>query len=408
VDVIASHNVALKVVDRLKITEDPELIAKFQDATNGEVPASAMRDWAADRLLKYLSVRPSRDSNVIYLQFTSKNAEAAAATANAFGEAYVRTSLDLNVDPARRQAGWFDQQLSDLRKSLETAQQKMSAYEVEHSVIGKDDSRLDVETARLSEISNHLVAAQAAMYDAESRQRQLQDAMVRDGPDAAVDVLKNPLLQNLKTDLARSEARLATAAQRFDRNHPQYLSAVAERDSLRAKVNAEVENANALVAKEARISRQSVTDLQRNLDDQRKRILGLQHNQDDYTVLKRDAENAKAAYDSALGRGSQMHLESRLDHTNIAILNYAFPPIRAAWPNLILDCALAVIVGLLLGTGLSLARESFDRRVRTPDDLMQGANIAVLAELPRLRGRKRNQFIRREPVLRKEPQVEAV
>jgi chain length determinant protein EpsF len=407
VDVIGSHNVALKVIDRLKLASDPEFIEKFHSANGDDAPMSALRDWGAEDLLKSLNVRPSRDSNVIYLQFTSKNAEKAAATANAFGEAYLQTSLELNVDPARRQAGWFDAQLSGLRVALESARSKVSAYEVEHGVIGTDDNnRLDAESARLTEISNHLVAAQATMYEAESRQRQLQEALAKDGADAAVDVLNNPLLQDLKGELARSEARLANAAQRYDRNHPQYLSALAERDSLRAKVASEVEKANASVVKEARIARQSTTDLQRSLEEQRRRILNLRHDQDEYSVLKRDAENAQTAYDTALGRGSQTHLESHLDHTNIALLNRAFPPIREAWPRLFLDCALAVILGLLFGAGVSLASERFDRRIRSREDLSQEANIAVLSELPRERECGGSRYTRWIPLLGKAPQIE--
>ncbi|MGD0502995.1 MAG: chain length determinant protein EpsF [Steroidobacteraceae bacterium] len=407
VDVIGSHNVALKVIDRLQLDSDPEFIEKFYDANGADAPLSGLRDWGAEELLKFLNVRPSKDSNVIYLQFTSKNAQKSAATANAFGEAYLQTSLELNIDPARRQAGWFDDQLNGLRGALEQARRKVSAYEVEHGVIGTDDNnKLDTESARLTEISNHLVAAQATMYEAESRQRQLKEALAKDGPDAAVDVLNNPLLQDLKTELARAEARLANAAQRYDRNHPQYLSALAERDSLRSKVASEVEKANSSVAKEARIAHQSTADLERALDEQRRRILGLQHNQDDYSVLKRDAENAQTAYDTALGRGSQTHLESHLDHTNIALLNHAFPPIRQAWPRLFLDCALGVILGLLLGAGVSLASERLDRRIRSQEDLVQGANIAVLSELPRDREPTRSRVWRWIPLLGKTPQVE--
>jgi len=397
VDVIGSHNVALKVVDRLKLARDAAFQENYREVNGEDAPASGFRDWAADKLLKSLAVRPSRDSNVIFLQFTAKDPERAAAAANAFGEAYLETSLELNVDPARRQAGWFDQQLNELRTSLESAQQKVSAYELAHGLIGADDTnsnRLDVETARLTEITNHLVAAQADMYQAESRERQLKEAVARNGPDAAVDVLDNPLLQNLKTELARSEARFATVAQRFDHNHPDYLSAKAERDSLRAKVDAEITNANAAVAKDARVARQSAEDLQRALDAQRKRILDLQHDQDEYAVLKRAADGARNAYDSALGRGSQTQLESKLDHTNIALLNRAFPPLRASWPRLFLDCALAVIVGLLLGAGASLVSERFDRRIRTREDLAQGANIIVLSELPRERDPARRRLAR--------------
>ena len=217
-DVIASHNVALKVMDRMKLANEPEFIRKFQNAADG---AGNIRDWGADELLKFLTVRPSHDSNVIYMQFKSNDPRTAADIANAFADSYLQTSLELKVNPARRQAGWFDQQVNDLRAALENAQHKLSAYQGDHGVIGTDDTRLDVETARLTEISNHLVTAQAAMYDAETRQRQMNDALAKDRADASVNVLINPLLQNLKAELARSEAKFADVAQRYDRNHPQ-------------------------------------------------------------------------------------------------------------------------------------------------------------------------------------------
>jgi chain length determinant protein EpsF len=407
VDVIASHNVALKVVDRMKLANDPEFIGKFQEATRGAGGPGAIRDWGADELLKHLTVRPSRDSNVIYVQFTSKDPQAAADITNAFADSYLQTSLELKVNPARRQAGWFDQQVNDLRAALENAQQKLSAYQGDHGVIGTDDTRLDVETARLTEISNHLVTAQAAMYDADTRQRQMTDALAKDRADASVNVLINPLLQNLKAELARSEAKFAEVAQRYDRNHPQYMSARAELESLRSKVATEVENATGTVTREAQVARQNTADLQHAMERQRNRILALQHTQDEFSVLKRDAENARAAYDSALQRGSQTRLESRLDQTNIAILNYAFAPINPAWPRLFLNVALAMVLGSMLGVGVSLIRERLDRRIRSRDDLLEGADIAVLAELPRaLASVRRQRLPRWAQFLDKEPRVE--
>jgi len=406
VDVIASHNVALKVVDRMKLASDAEFVEKFQNATQGAGGPGAIRDWGADELLKHLTVRPSRDSNVIYVQFTSKDPQTAADITNAFADSYLQTSLELKVNPARRQAGWFDQQVNDLRVALENAQRKLSAYQGDHGVIGTDDTRLDVETARLTEISNHLVAAQAAMYDAETRQRQMNDALAKDRADASVNVLINPLLQNLKAELARSEAKFADVAQRYDRNHPQYMSARAEVESLRSRVAAEVANATGTIAREARVARQNTADLQRAMEQQRKRILDLQHNQDEFSVLKRDVESARAAYDSALQRGSQTRLESRLDQTNIAILNYAFVPIDPASPRLFLNIVLAVILGSMLGAGVSLTRELLDRRIRSRDDLLEGA-ITVLAELPRARASMRLQRLPRWiRFLDKEPRVE--
>jgi chain length determinant protein EpsF len=407
VDVIESHNVALKVVDRMKLAQDPSVIEAFNSKTSG---VGSIRDWEAEELLKSLTVKPSRDSNVIFVQFASRSPKMAADIANAFADNYITTSLELKVDPARRQAGWFDQQATDLRGALEAAQQKLSSYQTQHGVIGNDEgnnSRLDAETSRLTEISNHLVAAQAAMYDAETRQRQMNDALTQGRSSESVTVMQNPLLQNLKTELARSEAKFADVSQRFDHNHPQYMSAQAELQSLREKVATEVSNAVGSIAREAQIARQNMTDLQRAMDQQRKRILDLQHNQDEYTVLKRDVESARAAYDSGLQRGGETRLESRLNNTNTAVLNYAYPPMKASSPRLLLNLAMAIILGSMLAVSASLIKERFDPRVHSRADLLEGADLVVLAELPRARGSiRRHRLARKQRISYKEPRIE--
>jgi uncharacterized protein involved in exopolysaccharide biosynthesis len=227
------------------------------------------------------------------------------------------------------------------------------------------------------------------MYDAETRQRQMEEASAKGLSDESVTMLQNPLLQNLKAELARASAKFAETSQRYDRNHPQYISAQAELESLRSKVASEVNNAIGSVAREARIARQNMSDLQRAMEQQRKRILDLQHNQDEYTVLKRDEESARTAYDSAMQRGNQTRLESRLNNTNTAILNVAFPPMKPSSPRLLLNLALAIVLGVMLAVAASLAKERFDQRIHSRDDLLEGADIDVLAELPRARGSMR-------------------
>lgn len=200
-----------------------------------------------------------------------------------------------------------------------------------------------------------------------------------------MNLQQSPLLQNLKAELARTTAKFAQVSQRYDHNHPEYIRAQAELESMRSKVAAEVGNVNSAVEREARVARQNMADLQRAMDQQRKRILDLQHNQDEYAVLKREEESARTAYDSAMQRGNETQLESRLKNTNTAILNYAFPPMKPSSPRVLLNVALALILGSMLAVGASLIKERFDQRIHTEVDLLEGAGIAVLAELPRVR-----------------------
>src|SRR6185369_2632921 len=163
---------------------------------------------------------------------------------------------------------WFDQQIKDLRSALEKAQDKLSAYQKTHGVIGTDDARIDAENTRLDELSKQLVTAQSAMYETGAREQQMSQAAALDHADELSDVMKSPLLQNLKTELARAESNFADVSQRFDRNHPQYQSAAAQLESLKKKVATEISNTRATVGREAAIARRQANDLQRSVDAQ--------------------------------------------------------------------------------------------------------------------------------------------
>ncbi len=93
-------------------------------------------------------------------------------------------------------------------------------------------------------------------------------------------------------------------------------------------------------------------------------------------VLTRDVESARGAYDSSLQRHTQVRLESRLDQTDIAVLNAAIPPLVPTFPKIPLNIVLSVFIGLMLGVGMALLMEMMNRRVRSRDDLTYAAGGA--------------------------------
>jgi uncharacterized protein involved in exopolysaccharide biosynthesis len=62
-------------------------------------------------------------------------------------------------------------------------------------------------------------------------------------------------------------------------------------------------------------------------------------------------------------------VESRASQSNAALLAPAVAPRSAFRPNLMLNGALAVVVGLMLGVALVMLREMTDRRVRMCTEL---------------------------------------
>jgi uncharacterized protein involved in exopolysaccharide biosynthesis len=159
-DIIQSHRVALKVVRRLKLADNPFAKQEWRQATGGR---GNIEDWLADLLMRQAGRRPRRETA---LSSTSVNQSGSAVRGiNAdkhFAKLISRLIWSCAHEPARDQAGWFDEQLKTLRTNLEAAQAKLSAYQREHGFSATDE-RLDVENARLNELSAQLVAAQAAV-----------------------------------------------------------------------------------------------------------------------------------------------------------------------------------------------------------------------------------------------------
>jgi chain length determinant protein EpsF len=385
-DIITSHTVALKVVDQLDLTALPALREQFQAEAQG---AGSLRHWLADRLLEQLDVRPSRDSSVIAISYASTDPSIAAQMANAFAEAYAQASLELKVDPARRQAGWFGEQVAELRAGFEEAQLRLSEYQNEQTVVAITVDRIDLEGARLAELSSQLVGAQSALYAAETRQEQMQRAFNSNRLDALPDILGNPLLQSLKAELVRTEVRLADVSSRFGANHPQYLSVVAELDSLNEELAAELATAQGAIDQAAEIANQQVNTLQQAVEQQKANVLELNGQRDTMSVLTREVENARSAYDAAMQRRTHVQLESEVNQTDIAILDPAIAPLTPAFPLLGLNLLLASVLGMLLGACVALLAESTDRRLRLASDLEELSGIPVLAVLHRGNRRER-------------------
>ena len=169
VDIIRSRSVALKVVETLPPATKAVAIEAFLDSDQASLGPNVVRGMLATELLDNLVVRTSGESQVLTLAFTSPDPKLSAVIADAFAEAYINISLELQVEPARRNAQWFEGQLKDLRTRHEEKQRVLTAYQREKGLVSVDE-RLDVESRRLEELSSALVEAQTNKYDVESRQ----------------------------------------------------------------------------------------------------------------------------------------------------------------------------------------------------------------------------------------------
>ncbi|SJM91345.1 Chain length determinant protein EpsF [Crenothrix polyspora] len=386
VDIITSHNVALKVVDMLKLTENAQLTAKF-DAKKYK---GDLRDWIADNLVEDLEVLPSHESSVMQLNFAGVDARLTADISNAFARAYIDTNIELRAQPARQNADWFDEQMSFFRERLQQAQDKLSDYQQQHGIVVMNE-RLDLENERLAEISKQLVDSQSHTYELLSRKNQLtlskrkrqfeSNSEKGDSYESLEEVLNSTFVQGLKGDLARAEAKFAEVSKRVDTNHPQYKQAYAEMSSLKNKIDKEINTVLEGISNNATTAQQRDERLLYALTDQKDKVLQLKQQQNEIAVLNREVENAQKFYDNAMQRSVQTRMESEASQSNIAILNPALIPQQPAKPKILLNVLLSVFLGTLLGVCTAFVAELLDRRLRSAIDMTELLGVPVLGVL---------------------------
>lgn len=371
IDIINSDRVAYRAVRLLGLDKNAEAIEQWKDDGEGKGTIEA---FYSELLQKKLDIKPSRESNVINVNFTGIDPGFSAAVANAFAQAYIDTSIEMRVEPARQYGAWFQERQKGLRADLEKAQAKLSAYQQEKGIVVTDERMMDNETARLNELTGQLAAAQAQKADASSRQKSGTSEL-------SLEVLQNPLIQNLKSEIARSEAKLAELNTNLGKNHPQVQQMEAQIQGQRQQLRDEINRISGGAAVANKFGAVKQEELKAAIEEQKKRLLAIKAERDQLAVLVNDVETARRAYEAVGQRMTQSNLEGQSQQTNVLVLSPATEPTKHSKPKVFLNLLVAIFLGGMLGVGAALVAELGQRRIRSAEDLALALELPVLVEL---------------------------
>jgi polysaccharide biosynthesis transport protein len=372
VEIMRSEQVARGALRSLGLHEQQEWRDRWMQSTEGRGDFEA---WLAGELLRALEVRPSRDTNVLNLSYSSRDPEFSSAVVNAFVKSYIDTTVQMQAEPARQFNVFFAERAKPLREALEQARARLSAYEKEHGVVVTDER--DVESERLTELISQLVFLQGEAAEADHRGRQAANA-----PGNMRELRRDPEVVALMTELARMEGRLTELRHGFGEQHPGVIEAREAVAELRQRLNASMQRAAGSIGAASNVARARVAEVQAAIDRQRALVLQRKSRRDAAAALVRDVDNAQRAYDAVLNRASQTALESaNTTQTNVSVLKSASPP-PSPRSLLHINLIVAMLLGLLLGIARALVAESRDRRVRTVEDVTHRLRQPLLLALP--------------------------
>lgn len=371
-DVVRSARVVSGALQALGPAVEQQLRERWQAQTGGRGDYQA---WAVEEMQRTTEVRPARDSRVLQVSHSSRNPELAASFVNALVKAYVATTVDLRLEPARQYNVFFDERARQLRDRLHEAQRRASDFQRRNGITTFDE-KLDVEDAHLADLSAQVVALQAKAGEAQRRRSEAAES-----PDHMEEVLKDATVAELAKALAVQETRLNELLERMGDRHP----TVVESRAITASLAQRLELAKRRVANAfeggSKVLASQLAERSRALEQQRGKVLQRKALRDEARLLQQEVDVARRAFDAVIERLNKTALEKSAPQFTVSVLKTASVPLLANTASVVAKASVGAAVGLLLALLAIVFAERRDRRVRGADDVLSGVGQPVLAVL---------------------------
>lgn len=427
--VLASTPLVRRVIEKLKLDQDPEFNARlrktsgFSQAMQYLNPVNWVpEDWrgsTADQaglspealaeveqaritgtFLSRLVVRPQRRSFVIEIAFTSESREKAAKIINTLADLYVLDRLEAGFDETRRITSWLSERLEGLRRDVSVAEAAAEVFRAANGLRRTSERQGTVSDQQLTELNSRLVLGRADMAQKQARLEQVRAlTRGRGNVETAYDVLQSPLIQRLREQEVNLQREMSEALKTYGDRHPRLIALRADMAEMQTRIRQEVEKVAASVANELEVSATGVRALERSIGDLRKVSDSAGGAEIRLRELERDAEASRQLYESFLGRFKRDSEQDGIQRANARVLSPATVPTAPSYPRKPPILVGVFLLALALGTGLLFLLEKLDRAVRSSDEAEDLTGLPVFAAVP-LRRQKGDAILEDEVVLR--------
>lgn len=395
--IITSGKVLSRVVDQMKLADDPEfngrdsLIANIKAALGfggDDSPQLA----ALRRLRLVTSTKRNERSYVIDVSVSAREPQRAADLANAVANAYLDEQASANASFNRRLSDAIKSQLERMRNAVSRSEQAVATYKAAHNLVGSRDKL--VTDQELTEANTQLSNAKAKLDEAEARVK-LVDSIEKGGTplESLPEAIQSSAIVQLRAsavDASRTEVQLARV---LGPNHPALQQARAQVQDVQAAIKNEVKRIAQAVRNVATSERLNVQSLQERFATLKSLTQTNEKAMVQLRELELKANSDRTVYETYLAKAKAATEEQGINNTNIRLISRAIIPDQKSWPRTIPIIGGALAGGLLLGIMLAFLRGTMGSMTGTPprpNAEADGAENPPLqaVEIPALRRRE--------------------
>lgn len=342
-----------------------------------------------------LEVDIGKRDDIIAVSFDSPYPTEAAQLVNAIVNSYVRYHSTRQRSTVSEVLGILqkeklkrDQELSDkLAEMLEFARQK--------GVVSFNTEGENIVFERLSKLSGALTEAQLAALNAKAdfeavKSMSSEPAKIRQFAAASastgVRVSLNDRETQLRSELRAEEMELKNARYHCTEDHPSIQAIHTKIDRIKQELTDQAQEFADAYTEVMQLrwvtAKERENELQTSFDTQLLAAREFGTETAEYSVLQSELKRAERICEILDDRIKELNVTEDVGALNISVLEVARPADKPSKPQKAKIMGLALVLGLMLGSGLAFLRESLDYRLRSSEEISAVLGVPVLGVVP--------------------------
>jgi polysaccharide biosynthesis transport protein len=386
---LKSRSLSESVVNNLVLANNPLFLAEYDRSQADDMAALPIKErmeLATTLVNRNTIVTPVRGSSIIDIAFEAPDPGLSAKVANSVAENFIETNLARRFEAAAYAREFLQTKLSQVRTKLEESERKAVQYAQQQGLIKIRAGSADNPTEQslvandLAELSTQLTAARAQRAQAEAQFRS------GTGGSIAAQSLTSSTVNDLRRQRAELTAQLSKLQSDFGPEYPPIMALRSQLGELDRQIGQEQSRVSSSVSQDlgGRFSQALAAEraIQGRVDALKNELLGEQSRSIQFNILQRDVDTNRALYEALLQRFKEVGIAGGVGTNNVSIVDRALAPASPSSPNIPLNLALGLLLGLVGGCAAALILEQLEESVILPAEFQSKLRIPLLGSTP--------------------------
>lgn len=413
-ELLKSRALAERVVTQLRLFEHPEFDPRQQDRSMFDP-----RQWFADfnwrsllpltlpedlepsepsegeifdavvrSFMERTNVSPLNRTQLVRIEVDMADRDMAAMAANAIADGYIESQLEARMDMNTTATVWMNERLVELRQKLQESERRLQEFREQENLVDLEGITT-VSANELARVGDRLADARRARSEAESSYNQIA-SLRHAGWErllSAPAVMRDPLVQEFRTDEARARSRVDELSRRYGPKHPQMVAAQTELLSATVALQGQVQEVVNSIERNYQLAVANERSLESSFQLNRSEIQEITRQEFRLRELDREVETNRQLYETFLTRLKETSATQDFDAVNARIVDRAVAPLNPVKPKKTLIVLIAGLLAGFIGVGLALLLDMLNNTFKNSQDVENQLNLPVLGITPLLKGR---------------------